>query len=379
MINDMIHYIYKIMFLMGEYKDCYYIGKRSYVGPNVELDRYSGSGVFCKEYFSMYSKELDVTYKKEILEINESYDQNREREKFYIGDLWKTDPMCMNLCQGGLGGEEDFWKGKPVLQYNLDGELIATHKSQMQAASAIGALTSTSISKSCLIPHLTAYGFIWRFEQTPLRLEELEFIKVHAVAVDQYDYSGNFINTYPTIKDASLEIQKSYTTNLHNITTTISECCLGHRKTAYNYIWKKHGEKLDLKDYQGIQVHKENPVYQLDLEGNVIAEYKTLREAASATGCSWQSIQHVCNGLRKSTGGYKWKRDNTKINKYADDRVKLGKSVVQMDLNDKVIATFCTVGEASLNTKTRADGIRSCCNSKQKTANGFKWKWENLQ
>lgn len=98
----MIHYIYKITFLCGNPEGRYYIGKRSTFRVK---DGYTGSGNFCKTYFKKYGKLEGETYTKEILEYNSSKDANAEREAFYIGTLFETDPLCMNLCKGGYGGK----------------------------------------------------------------------------------------------------------------------------------------------------------------------------------------------------------------------------------------------------------------------------------
>lgn len=67
----MIHYIYRIDFLCGE-PGRYYLGKRSYRGKKIERDSYAGSGNFCKEYYAEYNAINNKTYKKTILEINET-------------------------------------------------------------------------------------------------------------------------------------------------------------------------------------------------------------------------------------------------------------------------------------------------------------------
>ena len=48
-------------------------------------------------------------------------------------------------------------------------------------------------------------------------------------------------------------------------------------------------------------------VAQLDLNGNYIAEYSSMREAGRITGVSDSKICEVCHGHRNTTGGYKWK------------------------------------------------------------------------
>lgn len=97
----MYHYIYRIDFLCGE-PSRYYIGKRTSRSKPEKDNSYRGSGIFCKRYFDKYG--IDGTYIKSIIEINPSKEENSKREEYWIGDLWKTDPLCMNECAGGLLG-----------------------------------------------------------------------------------------------------------------------------------------------------------------------------------------------------------------------------------------------------------------------------------
>lgn len=48
-------------------------------------------------------------------------------------------------------------------------------------------------------------------------------------------------------------------------------------------------------------------VLQLDKESrSVVAEYPSIHEAGRTTGIAWQNIWKVCDGQRKSAGGYAW-------------------------------------------------------------------------
>lgn len=48
-------------------------------------------------------------------------------------------------------------------------------------------------------------------------------------------------------------------------------------------------------------------VVQMDMDGNYIAEYETASEACRQVGPDTRKIRRVCNGERRSTGGFKWK------------------------------------------------------------------------
>lgn len=165
----MFHYTYRITFLCGEHKGCYYLGKHSTKNLN---DNYAGSGTYCQRYYLKYGKIEKVTYLKEILAYYDSAKDAFDAERVLIGDLWKTDPFCMNVCEGGSGGNridfsktEGSFKGKQhsnetkrkisqkmrkyrVLQYSLDGELLHIWESAMDASRNTGVKQDT-VLKGC--------------------------------------------------------------------------------------------------------------------------------------------------------------------------------------------------------------------------------------
>ena len=115
----MIHYVYKITFLVGSLSGHYYVGKRSYNGDDIDNDKYSGSGKICEDYFKTHKKILNETYKKEILKLCDSEEDAYRNEEEILGNLFKTDKLCMNFKRGGKGGfssEEPWNKGKKGCQ-----------------------------------------------------------------------------------------------------------------------------------------------------------------------------------------------------------------------------------------------------------------------
>ena len=93
----MIFYVYKtIRKSTGEY----YIGKRCFSGKNIVDDKYVGSGTMLKK---KYSKDPSDWYRETICECKSRKELSKS-EKKYLGDLWETDPKCLNLKPGGDGG-----------------------------------------------------------------------------------------------------------------------------------------------------------------------------------------------------------------------------------------------------------------------------------
>lgn len=57
------------------------------------------------------------------------------------------------------------------------------------------------------------------------------------------------------------------------------------------------------KSYHG----KRRPVYKCSLNGDLIEEYPSLRQAADAHGIPVSNIQAVCSYKRRTAGGYIWR------------------------------------------------------------------------
>lgn len=77
-------YTYKIVLLKGNFAGKYYFGQH----------RTQGLKDGCVE---------GVTYVKEILNFYNSQEELNTAEYMLIGDLWRTDSNCLNLCPGGSG------------------------------------------------------------------------------------------------------------------------------------------------------------------------------------------------------------------------------------------------------------------------------------
>ena len=297
----MIHYIYRIDFLCGK-PGRYYLGKHSFRYTNLDNCLYAGSGNFCKSYYKKYGKIKNVTYKKTILEENVDFETNRKREAEVIGDLWKTDPLCMNRCPGGGCV---FAKTKSVVQYDLEGNVLNEFESVVEAERSTNAVKITGCCKGY---NSTSGGFIWRFKDdsfdkyyVPKKIGEHK----NKQKINQYNIDGKFIKTWESIADAAKEIGNTTTTG-------VIRKCLNHSKkcnTAYGYRWEFYNGNTD--DIEPLQVKSIHPVDQYDLEGNFIARHRSCQAASIATGHKHvEGIMKCAEGLQESSYGYKWKYVN---------------------------------------------------------------------
>lgn len=90
-------YIYRVDLLD---RDAYYIGQRK-GGFDPE---YFGSGRRIRAYIRKYGTS---SLKISMLATAENPSELNSLEKKFIGDLWKTDSRCWNLCEGGLRSKDD--------------------------------------------------------------------------------------------------------------------------------------------------------------------------------------------------------------------------------------------------------------------------------
>lgn len=69
----------------------------------------------------------------------------------------------------------------------------------------------------------------------------------------------------------------------------------------------RRGTKMSESAKEKLAAHNRKCVIQYDLNMNMINEYKSLKEAANATGASENNISSCCHGKIHTSGGYIWR------------------------------------------------------------------------
>jgi group I intron endonuclease len=118
-------------------------------------------------------------------------------------------------------------------------------------------------------------------------------------SISQFDLSGKLIKVWTTIAAASNNFEVTH--------SAIISACKKKSDVCAGYYWRYTNE-LD-NDTIEIEDKKYNcrPVLQLDTDGNIVNEWKSVQEAGRRTTASATKISCVCRGVRKSTGGFIWK------------------------------------------------------------------------
>lgn len=123
--------------------------------------------------------------------------------------------------------------------------------------------------------------------------ERLHSSQCHAV--EQIDLNGRIINTFPSIREAARAINGDM--------STIRKICLAIKGGTYRGCkWKIKGDIERVR-----QDLRKTKIVQMSLEGNDIAMYDSIIEAAKKLNIRPGNISSVCRGASNTAGGYRWK------------------------------------------------------------------------
>ena len=247
-----IHYIYKITLLCGKLAGKYYIGKHS---TSNKRDGYAGSGRIVTDYYKKYGRKKNITYIKEIIEYNQTMAENAEREKIIIGDLWKTDPNCLNCCEGGETG------GLTIVPWNKGKKGCFSDETIKKMSEA---------KKGKPSPFKGVHG---RYTEDTLK-------KIS-------DAGKGRIVSEETRKKHS-EKSKGHTLS-EEARRKISEANKGR-------MWSENAK-----------IKKMRPILQYSLDGEYIGEWRGATEVENTIGLSHKQIWKCLKGYTKQFGGYVWK------------------------------------------------------------------------
>ncbi len=111
--------------------------------------------------------------------------------------------------------------------------------------------------------------------------------------VIQYDKKGKFIKEWTGISEAEEALGIVH----------VSECVLRKRNYAGGFIWRF---KFDGGDILPTPKNTRR-IVQMDLNGKVIREFSSIREASATLGICYSSVSAAVQGVQKKAGGFKFK------------------------------------------------------------------------
>ena len=193
--------------------------------------------------------------------------------------------------------------------------------------------------------------------------------------VMRYDYNGNVIKEYNNINEAAKELNTSK--------QSILKCCRGELISSVNSIWRFEGDAFDrYNTKKKRKVSKDKTILQLDINGDIINEYNSIKEAQTklklSNGSYAVSSHILINGNSILVKREEYNKDRFEkdykpyfvgiINRY---------TVIMYDLEGKKLNEFSSVKEAAEKTVINYNTIINCLVGNQRTVYGkytFKYK-----
>ena len=291
----------------GIYKFENKINGMIYIGQAIDLvERYNKH---CKnindknhnEAFYQALREYGMeNFSYSILEEFNIFDQEllNQLEIYYIEYYNSLTPNGYNMVPGGTNGA-GLAKGKKVLQYDLQGNFIAEYDSAHQASRATN-INNSSISACCRGDITHTKEFQWKYKNDDKEIKALNnnAIIIRDRKICQYDLQHNLLNIYNSLREAA------ETTNTNKV--GICRVCSGQSYSAGGYLWEYQDIPIQhvLKPPKGVPTKR---VAQYSKQGDLIAVYESLSEAAKQTNTNIGNLGSVCQGKRKTANNFVWK------------------------------------------------------------------------
>ena len=111
--------------------------------------------------------------------------------------------------------------------------------------------------------------------------------------VIQYDKKGKFIKEWTGISEAEEALGIVH----------VSECVCGKRNYAGGFIWRFKSDSGDILPTP----KNTRRIVQMDLNGKVIREFSSIKEASATLGICYSSVSAAVQGVQKKAGGFKFK------------------------------------------------------------------------
>ena len=204
-----------------------------------------------------------------------------EREKYWI-EYYDSYRNGYNSTPGGTA----LPSGKMFAR--LDDNIL--HQLWDKGYSIQEIAEETGYSNTSIREHLQEYENFSKEESIIRGINKAA--KTRSTPISQWDLQGNFIQTHQSASIAAKEC---------NIPSqNISKCLKKERETAGGFYWTYENE---------LPTITKKLLYQYDKQGNLIRTFQNKTEASKTLGLDSGSIAKVCQGKRKTCGGYIWREE----------------------------------------------------------------------
>lgn len=317
-------------------------------------------------------------------------------------------------------------KTKPVLQFDLQGNLLNKFKNSREASAFLLEKKDVDISSKKLERNILKnknilniednyefYGYIWRYlyyekEKYIFQKDEIEKELCGDFGDKNIDFpnykitnlgniinkKGNklnhvFINGYRCINllknGKTKSLRMHVWVGLFFISGRTAEKCLVNHKDEdkknchyKNLEWVTPSENVLHSSYKTMKA-----VNQYSKDGDFIRSFLSVKDASEYIGCASDSVGNICRLKEGTLYGYIWRfadknSDNPPEKLIIEKKInKRCRAVEQYSLNGEYITTFDSIKSAAETTNGSKTTIPLCCKGINKTSGGFIWKFKD--
>ena len=186
-----------------------------------------------------------------------------------------------------------------------------------------------------------------------------------------FDLDGNYLKRYDSATDVYIEDG--------NNESDVLLCCKGKNKRSRNKLFMYEDDYLKYGPPGKYEKPKGNgmrAVIQCDLNGNLIAEYESVKEASEKTGTRRTTLSGALIGTYKQANGFIWVyKENFPIKDVASHQHrKKGIKIAQLDKNTgEIINVYDRIADAGRSLGVNYKGIHKALDNPKATAFGYRW------
>lgn len=344
-----------------------YVGWHKTENP-YEFDGYLGNGLSIKTLSRLKHPKTKFEYAvkefgyknfiRNTLFIVDTLEEVLDLEAAVVNEEFLKRPDVYNMALGGIAG---FDASIEVFQYDKEGNFIKAHHSQTEAGKAVNR-SQASIWKAVAFKTKCADCF-WTKE----KFDKIDPNTMHdytdkrCIPIFQYSEDGTYDCSYESIKDAARVLGISDS----NIGVALK---LG-RMCNHKYFSLKLYPKLDIKTENKKQ-ERGTLIYQYDLEGNFISEYKGMPAAKKALGIKSDIYKAIKMG--RTAGGFQWSFQ--KFDKIAPVQYKSGKAkkIGKYDENWNLLIEYSSLTKCK---EAEGSGVIHVLNGRDEFHKGYRYKY----
>ncbi len=190
---------------------------------------------------------------------------------------------------------------KVIVQYDMYGNKVKVWNSTSEIQNTLN--MNKKVINSCTRGSTKkTYGFQWVLTDSTKIVDKIDSLVIDKSQeknktpkfICQYSLNGDLIKTWPSIRDASqtLNIKRSL----------ILDCITGKLKTTKKLQWVEYQSEEDIKE----KISTQKIIQQLTLDGVIVGEYQSLKDAVFFTKFNPSSISSCLHKRIESHKNYQW-------------------------------------------------------------------------